>query len=60
MRKSKPQRQPFVYHICLKDIEEEALDQLVQKFSKIEAEGTLPEQNEGNSAEKIAVLALEN
>ena len=60
MRESKPQRRPFVCHVCLKDIEEEPLDQLVQKFWKTEAEGTLPEQNEDNSAGKIAVHALEN
>ena len=36
------------------------MDKLVQRFWKIEAEGTLPEQNEDNSADKKAVHALEN
>ena len=36
------------------------MDQLVLRFWKIEAEGTLPEPNENNSADTIAVPALEN
>ena len=44
MKKRKPPRQPFVYHVCLKDNEEESLDQLVQRFWKIEAENTLPKK----------------
>ena len=42
MNANKPQRQPFIYHVCQKDIGEEPLDELVQRFWKIEAEGTLP------------------
>ena len=60
MRKRKPHRQQLVYHACLKDIEEEPLDLLFQRVWKIEAEGTLPEQNENNSALKTAVHAPEN
>ena len=60
MRESKPKWQLFVYYVCLKDIEEEPLEQLAHSFWKIEAEGTLLVQNENSSADKIAVHALEN
>ena len=39
-----PQRQPFVYHVRRKDIKEEPLDELVQRFCKREDEGTLPDK----------------
>ena len=32
MNANKPPRQPFIYHVCRKDIEEEPLDELVQRF----------------------------
>ena len=60
MNAIKPQRQPFIYHVCRKDIEEEPLDELFQRFFKIEAEGTLPEQNEDSSLDQLAVQTMEN
>ncbi|XP_075252013.1 uncharacterized protein LOC142344310 [Convolutriloba macropyga] len=60
MNANKPPRQPFIYHVCRKDIEEEPLDELVQRFWKIEAEGTLPEQNEDSSLDQLAVQTMEN
>ena len=57
---NKPQRQTFIYNVCRKDIEEEPLDELVQRFWKIEAEGTLPKQNEDSSLDKLAVKTMEN
>ena len=60
MNEKKPPRQPFIYHVCRKDIEEEQLDELVQRFWKIEAEGTLPERNEDRSLDKLAVQTMEN
>ena len=39
---------------------EEPLDELVQGFWKIEAEGTLPEQNEDSSLDQLAVQTMEN
>ena len=32
MKANKPPRQPFIYHVCRKDIEEEPLDELFQRF----------------------------
>ena len=55
MNTKKPPRQPFIYYVCRKDIEEEPLDELVQRFWKIEAEGTLPEKNEDSSRDQLAV-----
>ena len=49
MSLNKPQHQPFIYHVCWKDIGEEPLDEFVQRFWKREAEGTLPEKNEESS-----------
>ena len=60
MNAHKPQRQTFVYHVCRKDIEEEPFDELVQIFWKIEAEGTLPEQNKDSSLDQLAVHTMEN
>ena len=60
MNANKPPRQPFIYHVCRKDTEEEPLDELVQRFWKIEAEGTLPEQNEDSSLHQLAVQTMEN
>ena len=60
MNANKPQRQPFIYHVCWKDIEKEPLDELVQRFWKIEAEGTLPEQNEDSSQDQLAVQTMVN
>ncbi|XP_075259989.1 uncharacterized protein LOC142351729 [Convolutriloba macropyga] len=60
MNSNKPPRQPFIYHVCRKDTEEEPLDELVQRFWKIEAEGTLPEQNEDSSLDQLAVQTMEN
>ena len=46
------------------DTEEEPLDELVQRFWKIEAEGTLPEQNEdscsANNGKQLAAQTMEN
>ena len=42
MNANKPTRQPFIYHVCGKNIEEEPLDELVQRFWKEEAEGIFP------------------
>ena len=53
MNANKPQRQPFIYHFFRKDIEEEPLDDLVHRFWKIEAERTLPEQNEDSSLDQL-------
>ena len=60
MNTKKPPRQPFIYHVCRKDIEEEPLDELVQRFWKIEAEGTVPEQNEDSSLDQLAVQTMES
>ena len=60
MNAHKPPRQPFNYHVYRKDIEEEPLDELVQRIWKIEAEGTLPEQNEDSSLDQLAVQTTEN
>ena len=60
MNANKPPRQPFIYHVCRKNIEEERLDELVQRFWKIEAEGTLPKQNEDSSLDQLAVQTMEN
>ena len=60
MNANKPPRQPFIYHVCRKDIEEEPLGELVQRFWKIEAEGTLPEPNEDSSLDQLAVQTMEN
>ena len=60
MNANKPPRQPFIYQVCHKDIEEEPLDELVQRFWKIEAKGTLPEQNEDSSLDQLAVQTMEN
>ena len=60
MNANKPPRQPFIYHVCRRDIEEEPLDELVQRFWKIEAEGILPEQNEDSSLDQLAVQTMEN
>ena len=60
MNANKPQRQPFIYHVCRKDIEEEPLDELVQRFWKIEAEGTLTEQIEDSSLDQLAVQTMED
>ena len=60
MNANKPPRQPFIYHVCGKDTEEEPLDELVQRFWKIEAEGTLPEQNEDSPLDQLAVQTMEN
>ena len=60
MNANKPQRQPFVYHVHQKDIEEDALDELVQRFWKIEAEVRLREQNEDSSLDQLAVRTMEN
>ena len=60
MNANKPPRRPFFYHVCRKDIEEEPLDELVQRFWKIEAEGTLPEQKEDSSLIPLAVQTMEN
>ena len=60
MNANKPPRQPFIDHVSRKDIEEEPLDELVQRIWKIEAEGTLPEQNEGSSLDQLAVQTMEN
>ena len=49
------QRQPFAYHVCRKDIGEEPLDELVQRPRKIDARGTLPEQNEDSSLDQLAM-----
>ncbi|XP_075264841.1 uncharacterized protein LOC142356997 [Convolutriloba macropyga] len=59
MNAKKPPRQPFIYHVCWKDIEEQ-LDELIQRFWKTEAEGTLPEQNEDSSLDQLAVQTMEN
>ena len=60
MNTKKPPRQPLIYHVCRQDIEEEPLDEFVQRFWKIEAEGTLPEQNEDSSLDQLAVQTMEN
>ena len=60
MNSNKHPRQPFIYHVCGKDIEEEPLDELVQRFWKIEAEDTLPKQNEDSSLDQLAVQTMEN
>ena len=60
MNANKPPRQPFIYHVCRKDTEEEPLDELLQRFWKMEAEGTLPEQNEDSSLDQLAVQTMEN
>ena len=60
MNENKPQRQQFIYHVCRKDIEEEPLEKLVQRFWKIEAEGTLLEQNGDSSLDQLAVQTKEN
>ena len=57
MNANKPQHQLFINHVCRKDIEKDPWDELFQRFWKIEAEGSLPEQNEDNSLDE---LALEN
>ena len=58
MNAKKPQCQPFIYHVYQKDIKEEPLDELVQRFWKIEAEGTLPEQIEDSSLDHLAVQTV--
>ena len=58
MNANKPRRQPLVYHVCWKDIQEEPLDELAQKFWKIEVKGILPEQNEDRSVDEIAVQTM--
>ena len=60
MNANKPPRQPYIYHVCRKGIEEEPLDKLVQRFWKIEAVGTLREQNEVSSLDQLAVQTKEN
>ena len=60
MNANKSPRQPFTYHVCQKEIEKEPLDELVENFWKIEAEGTLPEQNEDSSLDQLAVQTMEN
>ena len=60
MNANKSPRQPFIYHVCRKGIEEKPLDELFQRFWKIEVEGTLPEQNEDNSLGQLAVQTMEN
>ena len=60
MNSNKTQRQPFIYHVCRKDIEDEQLDKLVHRFWKIEAEGTLPEQYEDSSLDQLAEQTMEN
>ena len=60
MNANKTPRQPFINHVCRKDIEEEQLDELVHRFWKKEAEGTLPEQKEDSSLDQLAVQTMEN
>ena len=60
MSSNKTQRQPFIYHVCWKDIEEEPLDELVQRFWKIEAEGTIPEKKWRELTYQLAVQTMEN
>ena len=60
MNANKPPRQPFIYHVCRKDNEEEPLDELFQRYWKIEAEGTLPKQNEDSSLDQLAVQTMKN